>query len=223
MSVTTPLEGLRVLELAGVLAGPVAGMFLAELGADVIKVENPATRGDVTRGWRLPEESSASDTTAYFHAANWGKRSIAIDISAEEGRELVRSLSRWADVVLASYRPGQAESLGVGGRAREDRVRILEVEVALGLREQCLDLPAAQADLEWLEVASFDARRRQPELFETRRDIFRRLVEPLASVPPPAQGVSATAPAYHPETQLSPLGPFRLVAGRFRSWETTRR
>ena len=107
------LQGLRVLELAGVLAGPAAGMFLAELGADVIKVENPDTLGDVTRGWRLPAESANTDITAYFCAANWGKRSIAVDLRAARGRDIVRSLSRQSDVVLASYRPGQAEALGV--------------------------------------------------------------------------------------------------------------
>jgi len=71
-----------VLELAGVLAGPAAGMFLAELGADVIKVENPGTGGDVTRGWRLPSEPGDTDITAYFCSANWGKRSIAVDLRA---------------------------------------------------------------------------------------------------------------------------------------------
>ena len=109
----TPLHDLRVLELAGVLAGPTAGMFLAELGADVIKVENPGTDGDVTRGWRLPGEDASSDTSAYFCAANWGKRSIAIDLRNPIGRDIVQSLARQTDVVLASYRPGQAESLGV--------------------------------------------------------------------------------------------------------------
>ncbi len=113
MSSTPPLEGLRVLELAGVLAGPAAGMFLAELGADVIKVENPSTNGDVTRAWRLPDELRDGDTTAYFHASNWGKRSIAIDLTREAGRALVHDLARRADVVLASYRPGQAQALGV--------------------------------------------------------------------------------------------------------------
>lgn len=102
-----------MLELAGVLAGPAAGMFLAELGADVIKVENPDTRGDVTRGWRLPTESGDTDITAYFSAANWGKRSIAVDLRTRPGLDIVRSLSRKSDIVLASYRPGQAEMLGV--------------------------------------------------------------------------------------------------------------
>lgn len=113
MSNEPPLTGLRVLELAGVLAGPAAGMFLAELGADVIKVENPATGGDVTRGWRLPAEPRDTGVSAYFCAANWGKRSIAVDLREPAGRELIHSLAQLSDVVLASYRPGQAESLAV--------------------------------------------------------------------------------------------------------------
>jgi crotonobetainyl-CoA:carnitine CoA-transferase CaiB-like acyl-CoA transferase len=113
MSNEPPLRGLQVLELAGVLAGPAAGMFLAELGADVIKVENPTTGGDVTRGWRLPAEPRDKGVSAYFCAANWGKRSIAIDLRDPAGRGLIHSLAQLSDIVLASYRPGQAESLAV--------------------------------------------------------------------------------------------------------------
>lgn len=126
----TLLHDLRVLELAGVLAGPTAGMFLAELGADVIKIENPATNGDVTRGWRLPEEDGSSDTSAYFCAANWGKRSIAIDLRLPAGRDIVQSLARRTDVLLASYRPGQAESLGVDADTLMDlNPRLIYAEV----------------------------------------------------------------------------------------------
>jgi crotonobetainyl-CoA:carnitine CoA-transferase CaiB-like acyl-CoA transferase len=103
-----------VLELAAVLAGPAVGMFLAELGADVIKVENPRTGGDVTRGWLLPGEvPRAPGVSAYFSCVNWGKRSVAIDLSTPVGRDLVIRLARRADVLLASFRPGQAASLGL--------------------------------------------------------------------------------------------------------------
>ncbi len=125
-----PLLGLKVLELAGVLAGPAAGMFLAELGADVIKIENPSTGGDVTRGWRLPEEPADTDVTAYFCAANWGKRSLAVDLRTPEGLALVRRIAHESDVVLASYRPGQAEELGVDAatlRARNERLIYADV------------------------------------------------------------------------------------------------
>jgi len=109
-----PLSGLRVLELAGVLAGPAVGMFLAELGADVVKVENPRTGGDVTRGWLLPGETPlAPGVSSYFSCVNWGKRSVAIDLATPAGRDVVRALARRADVLLQSFRPGQAVSLGL--------------------------------------------------------------------------------------------------------------
>ena len=105
-------------------------MFLAELGADVIKVENPATKGDVTRGWSLPGEDASSDTPAYFCAANWGKRSIAIDLGLPIGRDIVQSLARKTDVLLASYRPGQAKSLGVDADTLMDlNPRLIYAEV----------------------------------------------------------------------------------------------
>ena len=106
------LDGVRVVELAGVLAGPSAGQFLAELGADVAKVENARTGGDVTRRWRLPGEAAPDGRTAYFAAANWGKRSVGLDLSREAGRAALHALVRRADVVLTAYRPGAAAALG---------------------------------------------------------------------------------------------------------------
>lgn len=106
------LQGLRVVELAGVLAGPLVGQFLAELGADVVKVENPAAGGDVTRQWKLVGEDAASDRSAYFAAANWGKRSVALDLTAEAGRREMHRLAADSDIVITAFRPGQAERLG---------------------------------------------------------------------------------------------------------------
>ena len=109
------LNDLLVLELASVLAGPSVGQFFAELGATVIKVENPRTEGDVTRRWAAPnmtEEEESDDRSAYFCCCNHGKQSIALDLSTEEGQNLLHELAREADVVLASYRPGTAEALG---------------------------------------------------------------------------------------------------------------
>ncbi|RMI09268.1 MAG: CoA transferase [Calditrichaeota bacterium] len=105
------LKDLVVLELAGVLAGPAVGMFFAELGATVIKVENPETLGDVTRSWKLPSEKRDSDISAYFSAVNWGKRSIAVNARLPEGRGVLHDLVRRADLVIASYKPGDAEKL----------------------------------------------------------------------------------------------------------------
>ncbi|HEU5145176.1 MAG TPA: CaiB/BaiF CoA-transferase family protein [Chryseosolibacter sp.] len=107
-----PLNDLTVLELASVLAGPGVGQFFAELGARVIKVENIKTGGDVTRSWRSRDENT-DDRSAYFCSVNWGKQSIAVDLSTEEGREIVQRLSKKSDIVIASFKPGDAARLGV--------------------------------------------------------------------------------------------------------------
>ena len=99
-------EDFLVLELAAILAGPTVGMFLAELGARVIKVENPHTGGDATRGWKLSSEPAESSLSSYFVSANWGKESIVIDLTTEAGLEVVHDLVRRADVVIASFKPG---------------------------------------------------------------------------------------------------------------------
>jgi crotonobetainyl-CoA:carnitine CoA-transferase CaiB-like acyl-CoA transferase len=104
---------LKVLELASVLAGPSVGMFFAELGATVIKVENCTTGGDVTRKWKLPGEDPESDISGYFSCVNWGKYSIAINIGDKEGLEIIYKLAAVCDIVLVSYKPGDAEKLGV--------------------------------------------------------------------------------------------------------------
>lgn len=106
-------RGLHVLELASVLAGPSVGQFFAELGATVVKVENPATGGDVTRTWKTAGEKS-DDRSAYFSCVNWGKKSVALDLTTTEGQIRVRELAQQADVIIASYKPGDAEKLGVG-------------------------------------------------------------------------------------------------------------
>ena len=107
-----PLNDLIVLELASVLAGPGVGQFFAELGAKVIKVENIKTGGDVTRNWRLRDEKT-DDRSAYFCSANWGKQSIAVDLTTTEGRDILLRLSKKSDIVIASFKPGDAAKLGV--------------------------------------------------------------------------------------------------------------
>ncbi|SNC59323.1 Crotonobetainyl-CoA:carnitine CoA-transferase CaiB [Hymenobacter gelipurpurascens] len=106
-----PFTGLRVLELASVLAGPQVGQFFAELGAEVLKVEAPA--GDVTRTWRTPAEAPDSSISAYFSCANWGKLSVVLDLTTPEGQAEIQRLVGHSDIVLASYKPGDAEKLGV--------------------------------------------------------------------------------------------------------------
>jgi crotonobetainyl-CoA:carnitine CoA-transferase CaiB-like acyl-CoA transferase len=110
-----PLKGVRVIELARVLAGPWAGQILADLGADVIKVENPAG-GDETRGWGPPFITSKEGenlSAAYFHSCNRGKRSITVDFTSPEGQETVRALCRTADVVLENFKVGGLKKYGL--------------------------------------------------------------------------------------------------------------
>ncbi len=108
-----PLRGLRVLELARVLAGPWAGQVLADLGADVLKVESPA--GDDTRSWGPPfiDNPDGSRDAAYFHAANRGKRSCVIDFAVAEGAAQVRELAADADVVIENFKVGTLAKHGL--------------------------------------------------------------------------------------------------------------
>lgn len=104
---------LKVIELASVLAGPSVGQFFAELGAEVVKVENPKTNGDVTRSWKLPSEDKEISISSYFSAANWGKTSISLDIKNRIDLEKIYELLRDADIVITSYKPGDAFKLKV--------------------------------------------------------------------------------------------------------------
>jgi crotonobetainyl-CoA:carnitine CoA-transferase CaiB-like acyl-CoA transferase len=104
-----PLDGLRVLDLSRVLAGPYCTMVLADLGADVVKVERPGT-GDDTRRWGPPY---AGGEAAYFLAVNRTKRSCAVDLARGEGRAVARRLAERADVVIENFRAGSAERLGL--------------------------------------------------------------------------------------------------------------
>ncbi|GHA77735.1 CaiB/BaiF CoA transferase family protein [Pontibacter akesuensis] len=109
-------KDMLVLELASVLAGPSVGQFFAELGARVLKVENTATHGDVTRSWKLSTEPADTDTPAYFSAANWGKSSLALNLTELGQLQQLHELVKQADVVVASYKPGDAEKLKVDYR-----------------------------------------------------------------------------------------------------------
>ncbi|HEX7640177.1 MAG TPA: CaiB/BaiF CoA-transferase family protein, partial [Burkholderiaceae bacterium] len=110
------LAGIKVLDLSRVLAGPWAGQLLADLGADVVKVERPGA-GDDTRAWGPPwlkdANGEATRDAAYYFCANRNKRSVAIDIAAPEGRELVRRLAMEADVVLENFKVGGLAQYGL--------------------------------------------------------------------------------------------------------------
>jgi len=98
-------KDLKVIELASVLAGPTVGMFFAELGATVVKVENK-NGGDVTRSWKNPNESSEDDKSAYYHSVNWNKQVIHLDLTNEaDSSELLKLLSN-ADVLITNFKSG---------------------------------------------------------------------------------------------------------------------
>ena len=110
-----PLAGLRVLELARILAGPWAGQILADLGADVIKVERKGA-GDDTRSWGPPFVPAADGghlSAAYFHGTNRGKRSIEVDFESAEGRRIVKKLAARSDVLVENFKVGGLAKFGL--------------------------------------------------------------------------------------------------------------
>jgi crotonobetainyl-CoA:carnitine CoA-transferase CaiB-like acyl-CoA transferase len=111
------LSGVRVLDLTRILSGPFASMILADLGADVIKVED-TKGGDDTRHWGPPFQGADA---AYFHSVNRNKRSLAVDLKSEAGLRIVLQLADSADVVLENFRPGTAQRLGLGYAALSAR------------------------------------------------------------------------------------------------------
>ena len=127
-----PLDGLTVLDLTRILSGPFCTMMLADLGADVVKVEQPVT-GDPARGNgpflttdaqgnQIAAEAQGDDVySSYFMSINRGKRSIAIDLARPEGRELMLSLAEKADVIVENFRPGTMQKLGLTYEAFQER------------------------------------------------------------------------------------------------------
>jgi crotonobetainyl-CoA:carnitine CoA-transferase CaiB-like acyl-CoA transferase len=110
------LKGYRVLDLSRVLAGPWCGQILADLGAEVIKIERPAV-GDDTRGWGPPfmknEDGSDSSEASYYQSANRNKFSVAVNIATKEGQEIVRALATECDVLIENYKAGSLEKYGL--------------------------------------------------------------------------------------------------------------
>ena len=105
-----PLEGVRVLDLSRVFAGPLCGQVLADFGADVIKVEHPG-RGDDTRDWGM---RIGKTETTYYNSMNRNKRSITVDLQTPEGVKIIRDLLPQCDVVVQNFKTGGAEKLGLG-------------------------------------------------------------------------------------------------------------
>ncbi len=107
-----PLQGIRVVELASVLAGPAVGMFLAEQGAEVLKIENKRQGGDITRFWKLPQEDPQAKVSAYFSAVNAGKHHLFLDLSNPDDRAQVHQQLTEADVLLMNFKPGDDLKFG---------------------------------------------------------------------------------------------------------------
>jgi len=105
-----PLEGIKVLDLSRVLAGPYCTMMLGDLGADVIKVERPG-EGDETREWGPPD---AAGESAYYLCVNRNKRGITVDLKAPEGREIIKKLAARSDIIIENYKVGTLARLGLG-------------------------------------------------------------------------------------------------------------
>ena len=130
-----PLGGVKVLELARVLAGPVCGQLLADLGADVVKVERPGT-GDETRHWGPPflpagQNADVPGPSAYYLSANRGKRSLALDVSTAAGHQVLDDLVRRVDVLIENFLPRSLEKLGLGPeRLRQLNPALVSVSIS---------------------------------------------------------------------------------------------
>lgn len=105
------LRNLKVIELASVLAGPSVGMFFAELGARVIKIENPASGGDMTRKWKLASEDPLKKTSAYFASVNYSKEYMWLNLQVEKNLEVLYAMIQEADVLICNWKKGDAEKL----------------------------------------------------------------------------------------------------------------
>jgi crotonobetainyl-CoA:carnitine CoA-transferase CaiB-like acyl-CoA transferase len=126
MTEALPLTGLRVLDFTRVLAGPMCTMLLGDMGAEIIKVEDPA-HGDETRGWA----PFVGGWSTYFLSVNRNKKSVAVDMKSAEGRTLLEELIRSADVLVENFRPGTLDRLGFGpDRARAMNERLIYCSIS---------------------------------------------------------------------------------------------
>lgn len=111
------LDGLVVLDLSRILAGPTATQMLGDLGATILKIENPKSGGDDTRAWgpnyAVDKDGNNTDLSAYFMCANRNKKSIAVDIATPEGQDVIRKLAARADIVVENFKPGGLDKYGL--------------------------------------------------------------------------------------------------------------
>jgi crotonobetainyl-CoA:carnitine CoA-transferase CaiB-like acyl-CoA transferase len=106
-------KDLKVIELANVLAGPAVGMFFSELGAEVIKIENKLTNGDVTRSWKISKEDPKAPISAYYASVNRNKKSLMVDLNDSTEKQNIYALLKTADIVITNYKPGDDIKLGM--------------------------------------------------------------------------------------------------------------
>ena len=104
-----PFDGLKVVELAGVLAGPAAGMFFAELGAQVVKIENKLTEGDAIRRWKLPAEANSTRISSYYQSVNWGKEIKFLDFNDPDDLIVLHGYLNEADIALVNFKGEDAK------------------------------------------------------------------------------------------------------------------
>jgi len=109
----SPLQGIRILDLTRVLAGPFATMIMADLGAEVIKIEKPGV-GDDTRSWGPPFIEGKTRESAYFLSVNRNKKSLSIDIKSKQGQKVIHDLAAKSDVMIENFVPGKLDSMGLG-------------------------------------------------------------------------------------------------------------
>lgn len=121
MSYQEKLKALKVVELAQVLAGPAVGMFFAELGAEVVKVENILTGGDLTRKWKVAGEDPSTPLSAYYHTVNWHKEVLMMNLSEEKDQSALHVLLKDSDILLVNFKAGDAEKFGLVSSVLRDR------------------------------------------------------------------------------------------------------
>lgn len=154
------MRDLLILETAAVLAGPAVGMFFAELGARVIKIENKRAGGDVTRRWKLPMESPDSPVSAYFSSVNWGKEHRWLNLKDEDDRSTFDGLLKDADVLITNHLASDAEKLGL----QRERLRMLNPRLIHGHIKGFADQPdrpafdvVLQAETGYISMTGTDA------------------------------------------------------------------
>ncbi len=106
-------KDLKIIELAGVLAGPSVGMFFSELGAKVIKIESPITGGDITRKWKLPNENPENSKSAYYCSVNWNKEVLFADLGNDKDNKIITELIKGADIVITNFKKGDDKKFGM--------------------------------------------------------------------------------------------------------------